>query len=720
MFEMSQRKQSPKLFRQALSINVFALSLLFITTNASAQRNQTENKQEDTITVTGNWLDSNNTEDILINHPGAISVITQKQFYQRGSSTVSDALKAVPGVQVRDNNGTGGSDVSLNLGLRGLATRLSPRSTILMDGIPISVAPYGQPQLSMAPVSLGNLSQIDIIRGAGAVRYGPQNVGGIINFVTKPIPEKFSANLNSQAQMSRYGGAKTLTSVSLGGSMENGFGAEILYSGLHGEGYRKSNNNIDIDDVILKTQYNITDRDQLSASFHYYNGKAGMPGGLKEQEYAQDPFQSTRPADIFMGQRRDVSVKYKHQQEDKQFELLAYYTNSFRGSNIEQDGITLNPVRSGQFRLRSFPRNYSVYAIEPSYSQRFLTGGLSNEITIGYRLLKEKADEKAYRSKWYKNNQILPLTDYYQHSYGGATAHAAYIDDTIDFGNWTFIPGVRYESINIHSSSEFAKIDRNKQYSEILPSLSMIYRINDFWSLYANGGTSFGSIQYFQLTQGGTGNQTAPGLTAEKARNYELGTRFDNTALRGELTLFYIDFNNQLLLNGQEWTSLGATKHQGIEASVSYDLSELSNNLDGVSLNTTYTYTKAYSVHGVAAGRDLPFYSRQIYTAGARYEINHWDFNVDTYAQSKQYSPNLKNGYDLTPSADGKYGIFPGYMIWNISAGYDFGTKLLNLKLRAGVKNIFNQNYFSRSVDNNFGKYVGEPRTWYMQASLNF
>src|SRR2546427_4917499 len=62
-----------------------------------------------------------------------------------------------------------------------------------MDGVPVSYAPYGQPQLSLAPVSLGNLESVDVIRGAGSVRYGPQNVGGIINFVTRAIPKTFAA-----------------------------------------------------------------------------------------------------------------------------------------------------------------------------------------------------------------------------------------------------------------------------------------------------------------------------------------------------------------------------------------------------------------------------------------------------------------------------------------------------------------------------------------------
>lgn len=44
-----------------------------------------------------------------------------------------------------------------------------------------------------------------------------------------------------------------------------------------------------------------------------------------------------------------------------------------------------------------------------------------------------------------------------------------------------------------------------------------------------------------------------------------------------------------------------------------------------------------------------------------------------------------------------------------------------NLKVAVGVKNLFNRAYYTRSYDNNNkGKYVGEPRTLYVQTSVEF
>ena len=97
--------------------------------------------------------------------------------------------------------------------------------------------------------------------------------------------------------------------------------------------------------------------------------------------------------------------------------------------------------------------------------------------------------------------------------------------------------------------------------------------MSDEWKLFANYSESFGSLQYFQLGQGGSGNDTAAGLEPEKAKTYELGTRYDNGSWGGEITLFYIDFDDELryVSNDVGWTNLGATKHQGIETSGHYD-----------------------------------------------------------------------------------------------------------------------------------------------------
>ncbi|MBN3849666.1 TonB-dependent siderophore receptor [Paraburkholderia sp. Ac-20342] len=697
--------------------------------DADAPEPAKENVLE-SIKITGNWLGSP-TEQKLLEHPGARTIVERKEFEERGAMNVRDALRGIPGVQVQDSNGTGGSDISLNVGVRGLTARLSPRSTILMDGIPLAYAPYGQPQLSLAPLSLGNLEMVDVVRGAGSVRYGPQNVGGIINFVTRPIPEQFTANAAVGTEIYSHGGdVKTMPSAFIGGTNAKGLGGAILYSGTHGNGYRESNDRIDIDDVILKGAYKFTVNDDIAVSLHHFEGQGRMPGGLTTQQYADDPFQSTRPYDDYTGRRTDGSIKYTHKDALNSFELLAYYTDSFRGSHIEQEG---SGATAGLRRLTSAPRGYHTLAIEPRYSRLIDMGSIVQEISVGYRFLNEASSETAARTAYYDPNSGIDArtlaSQAYQTSQGGTTANAFYIDDRIDIGRWTITPGVRYEIIRTFNnvtnlsngavtSALYPKIDSHVA----LPMLSVLYRVQDNWSLFANVGQSFGPEQYSQLAS------TTQGLHPEKATTYELGTRFNGPTWGGELTLFNIDFDQELQLSRSIvgdgiWTDLGATRHRGVESAVHYDIGSLVPALNGLSVYATYTYTQAIAKAGVFAGRDLPLYSRQVATLGATYRRNQWTFNADLFAQTKQHSPGDPNAgatYVTQEDPTGRLGDIPGYATVNLRAAYHFGKELNNLDVAVGVKNLLDRRYFTRSTDNNGGKYVGQPLTVYMQASLSY
>jgi Fe(3+) dicitrate transport protein len=683
------------------------------------------------ITVTGDWL-GGSSESKVLEHPGARTIIEQRQIRESGASNVREVLRQVPGVQVQESNGTGGSDISLNVGVRGLTSRLSPRSTILMDGVPLAYAPYGQPQLSLAPLALGNIEMVDVVRGAGSVRYGPQNVGGIINFVTRAIPATFAADASIGVESASHGGGtKSTPTLFVGGTNDKGLGMALLYSGTHGDGWRQGNDHIRLDDVMLKGSYRFSKTDDVAVSLHHFEGQGRMPGGLTSAQYALNPFQSDRPFDEFTGRRTDGSVRYTHNDGINKFELLSYYTDSFRGSHLEQEG---SGASAGQRRLTAAPREYHTMAIELRYSRLFDSGSVVQEVSIGYRYLDEASSEVATRSSYYRPRPGFDATRLaqpaYQTSAGGTTAHAFYIDDRIDFGNWTVTPGVRYESIRSHNdvvgltggriTSVIApKIDSN----EVLPTVSVMYRMNERWSLFANAGVSFGPQQYAQLAQ------STEGLHPEKAKTYEVGTHYKGAAWGAEFTLFNIDFDKELQLvrsitgDVGQWTDLGATRHRGLESALRYELGDLSPALKGLSLSATYTYTQATAKAGAFAGRDLPFYSRQVGTLGARYERGPWTFNADVYAQSKQRSPGSPDPgaqYVTLEDSTGRLGDIPGYAVMNLRVGYAFGPSMRNLRLALGVKNLFDRRYFNRSVDNNGGKYVGQPRTVYLQAAIGF
>ncbi len=100
----------------------------------------------------------------------------------------------------------------------------------------------------------------------------------------------------------------------------------------------------------------------------------------------------------------------------------------------------------------------------------------------------------------------------------------------------------------------------------------------------------------------------------EKARTWELGTRYDDGALTAEMGLFLINFNNQYDSNqtNDTVTARGKTRHTGLETQARYDLGTLTPTLDNVSVYASYAYVNAeIREKGDTYGNQVPF-SRNI------------------------------------------------------------------------------------------------------------
>lgn len=660
-----------------------------------------------TTTVVGDWLGDAAPTNVF-EHPGARDVIRREEFERQGATQARDVLNRIPGVNAPENNGTGSHDMALNFGIRGLNPRLASRSTVLMDGIPVPFAPYGQPQLSFAPVSMGNMDAVDVVRGGGAVRYGPQNVGGVVNFVTRAIPDAPTVKGGFQTEASpssSHDGFKTSANLLAGGTADNGLGGALLYSGTRGGDWRE-HSDTQIDDLILKGNYQLDEANSFNAMAQYYEGEADMPGGLNVADYSADPYQSTRQKDRFWGRRTLVNFGYRYQQDRREFTANTFFTKTLRSGYLDQ----------GTF-LSLSPREYWVRGLETRFAQGFDLGPTSHEVGVGYRYINEAGHELRYRTPIASNELPTTSSRNDRDTRGGTEANAFFIDDRIDIGKWTITPGIRYEMIESQQTNNLTNVKYKGDYNTALPALNVLYHLTDEWNLYANTEGSFGSVQYSQMPNRVSSGEVKP----EKARTWELGTRYDNGNLRAEIGAFLINFDNQYESNqtNDSVIARGETRHQGIETSINYALDGLSPALAGFDVYATYAYVDAtIREDGPNKGNRVPFSSRHKGTLGVGYTDGPWKLNLDSTYQSAQFADNANTRAE---SADGSTGNIPGYMLFSSRAAYDFGPQLSDLNLAVGVKNIFNTQYFTRSFDdNNRGKYVGEPRTLYVQTSVAF
>lgn len=686
--------------RPVFSRSAIAAACALLFTNTAVAQSEAADPQMETVQVTGNWLGSG--QKSARTFPGARTVVKREDIDDLGAASISDVLRTVPGLQITDNSSSGGSAISLNVGVRGLDGRYSPRSTILLDGIPLSVAPYGQPQLSFAPVSLANIESIDVVRGGGAVRYGPQNVGGIINFKTRAIPDQ-DVTGDATVRVNHFDSGNTSTQYSafVGGRIDGGVGLALMYSGLDGKTDRQNSRN-KINDVALKFSVPVSAGAEVYGKLSYYDAKSDVPGGLTAAQYARNREASYRSLDTWTGTRKGIDLGYLNTLSDnREVEVRVWYNNSDRRSQLAngQDGAATS--------VNVQPRSYNVVGFEPRLTQRLVWGEVRNDVTVGYRYMRERSHETSATVKL--SDAKLSVT---RSSDATTDAHALYLDDQLAWRQWRITPGLRYEHIDMERTNLLTPFVAEEKNNKLLPSLNVAYLLNRDVTLFANYTTSFGSIQHMQLNlQNSTDN-----LKPETARTTELGARYAAGPWQLDATLFNLDFSNQIVFVNTAplfYQNLGKTRHQGIETRAAY---RFDGKLSGLEAYATYAYTKAEQRQGQYAGNDVPFYSRNVNTEGLRYKLARWRFDVNTTYQSKQYADDANT---VAENAAGSLGTIAAYRLWNANVAWSIPGQE-RFEVQAGVNNLTNKATFSRTADTNLGKLPGASRTVFVQLRAGF
>lgn len=659
----------------------------------------------ETITVVGDWLGTG-LENSVQGFGGARTLVRREQIVDSGASTIAEVLRAIPGVQVSGSTSNTGSSVGLHIGIRGLNPRNSFRSTMLIDGIPLAMAPYGQPNLVLAPTSLGNLNSIDVVRGGGAVRYGPQNVGGVINFKTRAVPNQGGLTADASARYNTYegGGANRQVSGYLGTELDNGLGVALLYSGMEGDHWRDGSDDR-YNDLALKMRYKLGPSSEVYGKVAHYDVKSMTPGGLTPGQYERDPFQNTHPSDYWKGDRDQVDVGYLNSlSATREFEVRAYAYDSARESSLGN---------AAQGRNDYQPRDNKVRGFEPRYTQRLAWGAATHDVTVGYRYIRETGQDRRFSTNAASGQQV-GVTQVFEN---GTRAHSVYIDDRIAYDQWRITPGVRYEKIESDRNPSGTADDTpfHVRNSRALPSLNVSYLPSERLTLYTAYSTSFGAVQYTQLN---SMSETNP-LDPEVAKTLEAGVRYAGEQLRSEFTVFDLRFDNQILsipgTNPAVFRNLGATTHDGVEFALDYDLDK-SGPLAGLNLYANYTYVRAIQESGEFEGRDVPFYSRQTGTLGARYTRDAWALSLSATAQGKHYTDTANT---VPETANAALGRVPGFGLLNAQLSYKMAGKK-GPDFQLGVNNLADRRYYTRNTDTNGGRMVGAPRMVYVQLRLAY
>jgi len=138
----------------------------------------------------------------------AIFVITQEDIRRSGATSVPEALRLVPGLEVAriDQN-------KWAIGSRGFNGRFDNKLLVLIDGRSVYTPLFSGVYWNVQDVMLEDVDRIEVIRGPGATLWGANAVDGVINVITKKAKSTQSAVVTAGAGTEeraaggvRYGG----------------------------------------------------------------------------------------------------------------------------------------------------------------------------------------------------------------------------------------------------------------------------------------------------------------------------------------------------------------------------------------------------------------------------------------------------------------------------------------------------------------------------------
>jgi Fe(3+) dicitrate transport protein len=653
-------------------------------------------------------------EQAISKLPGSVAVIEKEALALKQPLSAQDALKAVPGIVIREEEGYG---FIPNIGMRGLNPNRSQKLLVLEDGVPVAPGLFLANESYYSP-RIERMQSIEVLKGAAGLRYGPTTIGGVINYKTKDPQEgvKITAKTGSHG----YG----LLGIDAGGisdSADTIAGISAITS--RGDGFR--HNGFDMNDIVLKGGRQLNDDQWLSAKFTHYDNEVNTSYvGLRKNEYRNNPDKNPAPNDYFITDRESFDINHEwHISSAVKLNTLMYWTQLSRDfwrrdvQSKNADGTTFRPCDSSltasQYCMTGRNRDFEMMGVDSRLFIEHNSFGLKNETEIGVRLHSDHMTNLTVRSKTDPNARTGDLTDSITEK---ATGLALYVQNRFELTqHLALTPGLRMEKYQqkraIHELNNVPKNSNGTaNNTEFMPGLGATWQVMPYAQVFAGAFKGFSpAMTATAISSDGVDQQ----LDAERSVNYEIGLRGAMQKLSYEVTAFHMDFDNQIinqtLSAGVASANGGKTLNQGLEFALAYDLGS-GWQIDG---NGTYVATAEFKNATLGPkGNQLPYAPELTANLNIGYKFGELKLNLGAYHVSSQYADAANT---LIETDDGTKGKMAAYTVFNLNANYAFDK---HLSLFASVRNLANKNYIaSRNPD---GIFPGVERNLEIGGSYQF
>ena len=662
------------------------------------------------VIVTGTPL-SDDIPAVPLDSIGSRNVFGPEQVRETGAWEINDLIQHIPAISTRPYNG--GEAAAPSFSMRGLPDDgLTEYINVLIDGVPAGPLPYGWTAFSFLPITPDRIHAIDYSRGAHSVRYSPNTVGGVLNFITPPIPAAPEATVRGTfgdyGYQSYYG--------STAGTWDQ-TGLSAAYNYRTGDGYR-DNGGFTQHDANLKARQYLDNQSWLALSVSYMSDEHQAPGGLTQAQFDANRFANSRPLNHFDGDRLVTDAVYHRELESAGWlEGFVYFSETERNLDSQRDasnGHFGTPTTLWHWNDTSYFVGTGVRVEKP-----VTIGPVEHTLYGGFR----------YHREWLPHYRVWTNaiaggpTGLRQDQEFTSDTLSLHLDDTFTvLEKLTFNLGVRLEWMpNVEGSDAVAGWNFDDEFCTVLPGAGVSYKITEQWAVFGNYFHGFRAPQVWGY---GSAALAGHGLIFEQGRAAELGTRIRGLAgFNGAMTLWrneYADFGvwDGTIYGDNSYNNLGEILAQGVDFELEWNAGDVCEALEGFSIFGAITLQDSELQSGVYAGNDVPYAWHEKASWRSRYARWGWTATLGGTFVGDSYS-NEANA--AAPHANGNLGRNPSRVLWDARlAKLITLCKNADLELAVGANNLFDKEWYVHSRGGFFGPGLaaGPPRQVYGSVDL--
>ncbi len=639
---------------------------------------------------------------VPLNSVGSRDVFGPKRVRETGARDINDLIINVPAISTRPYNG--GEAAAPSFSIRGMPDDgLTEYVNVLIDGVPASPLPYGWTAFSFLPITVERIHALDLVRGAYSVRYSPNTVGGVLNFVTRPIPT--DPTLSFRQTLGNLGYSSSMFSI---GATQDNLGVLFTAVTRGGDGYRREGD-FDQEDTNLKLRFDTEPGGFLAASVTYMQSDHQAPGGLTLAEFSRDRFDNTRKENRFEGHRQVADVLWHRPWDNGWVEGFAYASETSRRL------IAQRPHFGTPTSLLDWTDDSEVLGLGARFTRDVELGGTTHTFFGGMRHQRERLPSWKIDSSPFPGGPKTLARD----SRYALDAWSVHLDDTFEpVERLTVTVGLRGEWITQADGNDaLLGFDFDDEFDQLLPGVGASYLVNDSWAVFANRHEGFRAPQVWGFGSSAPGE----GLDLEEGTSSEIGVRCEGVGgVSGSLTRWRNEFDDFGVFFTGFYENLGELQADGVDVDLEWDVGTVAPELAGLSVSVSMTDQDSELRSGPDRGKDTPYAWDRKAAWRLRYATNDgWVVSLGGNRVGPSFSdaPNTR-----AESTDGTLGRNPSRTLWDtrISRTFDLSDRAA-LEVAVGATNVFDEEWFVHSRGGFFGggKVAGPPRQTFASIALD-